>query len=242
MKKTILICLTLTLSIFSFAFQASDTDENIVFEKSTDAYSLKLSEVAENENEISHGNDQYLFLEQSEKGYEVYFANLNQLFSFCLDVDYYQISTAYQSNKIYLLEYNTKDRNQTDQLVVKDLLKHFGLEMKQNTEKKKVHFLTVNSQKEFGAYISNEEKPFSMQLMDGFYNFTNFTMRSAAKIIDHAIPDHNIASGISENTQYTFKLKKCTTLDDLKANLENLGLTLIEKEVATEMYSLKIIE
>jgi hypothetical protein len=181
-------------------------------------------------------------LEESENGYKAYFSNLNQLFSFCLDVDYYQISTTYQSNKIYLLEYNTNDRNQTDQLVVKDLLKHFGLELKQNTEKKKVHFLTVNSQKEFDTYISNEEKPFSMQLADGVYNFTNFTIHSAAKIIDHAMPDHNIASDISENTQYTFKLKKCTTLNDLRANLENLGLMLIEKEVATEMYSLKMIK
>jgi hypothetical protein len=240
MKNTFLICLLLIQTVISYGNQADYGDGIVILEKKTDTYSLKLSEIAENTNSDESINyNKCLFQEDLEDGYKVYVADIPQLFSYCLDVEYYQVSSDIKSNKFYMLEYHTADKSKTDSQLTKELLNHFGLKLEIKQDKKLINFVCINSQKDLNKYIDKDNTGFKMSLDEGIYNFENFTMHSLIKILDHAMVDYHLATEIPSDIKYSFKLKKCSEIDDLKANFEKLGLTLKQREVSTNYYHLK---
>lgn len=241
MKKTIALSLLLTLTVISFSKHANG-EEKVIFEKSIESYSVKLSEVAENSSHDFYAKyNQYLSEEKKEDTYKVYFVDISQLFSFCLNIEYYQVVTNLKSDKIYLMEYQTKNREKTDKLLTKELLNHFGLDLNVKSEKKKVHYVGINSQELLSKHEGSNDKPSGMGLDNGIYTFTNFSIRSLVKILDHAMPDYNLATEIPSDKKYSLKLKKCSEINNLKSNLSDTGLELKEKEVSTDFYHLKTI-
>ena len=233
--------ISLSILILFFCSLQCISANKIILSKKTSDYSLVLKEVKPDPNKVCTVDCKSCQLQEVfSDGYKLNEVNIEQLFIYALGINYEELDMDFTSAKFFEMEYHTKNKSQSDSLMISELLKHFNIKMNVIEDKHIVNYIAIDNNELLERHKGNYYGSGAMILENGEYIFTDYFITSMAGLLtNNSHGDFILKSRIPADDKYCITIKKSRKLEEIELSLKAAGLKIETEEKEKLKYQIR---